>query len=81
MNQKFVLTKDIPYLALTGEPWGVFRENIWESRPRYNGTAVYIYFIASQASVSELILYPVSYTLYEIYATRIEHFRSGFNLT
>ena len=34
-------TKDTPYLALTGELWGVFWEYIWENWPRYNGTALY----------------------------------------
>ena len=34
-------TKDIPYLALTGELWGVFCEYFWENWPRYNGTALY----------------------------------------
>ena len=33
-------TKDAPYLALTGEVWGVFRDYIWENRPRYNGTTL-----------------------------------------
>ena len=35
-------TKDTPYLALTGELWGVFCEYLWEKWPRYNGTALYI---------------------------------------
>ena len=35
-------TKDTPYLALTGELWGVFCEYLWENQPRYNGTALYI---------------------------------------
>ena len=30
-----------PYLALTGELWGVFCEYLWENWPRYNGTALY----------------------------------------
>ena len=34
-------TKDTPYLALTGELWGVFCEYLWENWPRYNGTALY----------------------------------------
>ena len=36
------LTKDTTYLALTGELWGAFCEDIWENWPRYNGTALYI---------------------------------------
>ena len=35
-------TKDTPYLALTGDLWGVFCEYLWENQPRYNGTALYI---------------------------------------
>ena len=35
-------TKDTPYLALTGELWGVFSEYFWENWPRYNGTALYL---------------------------------------
>ena len=35
-------TKDTPYLARTGELWGVFCEYLWENQPRYNGTALYI---------------------------------------
>ena len=34
-------TKDTPYLALTGEIWGVFCEYFWENSPRYDGTALY----------------------------------------
>ena len=30
-------TKDAPYLALTGEIWGVFCEYFRENGPRYNG--------------------------------------------
>ena len=33
-------TKDTPYLALTGELWGVFSEYFLENWPRYNGTAL-----------------------------------------
>ena len=35
-------TKYTPYLALTGEPWGVFCEYLLENWPRYNGTALYM---------------------------------------
>ena len=34
-------TKHNPYLALTGELWGVFCEHLWENLPYYNGTALY----------------------------------------
>ena len=35
------ITKDTPYLALTGELWGVYCEGLGENGPRYNGTALY----------------------------------------
>ena len=35
-------TKDTPYLALTGELWGVFCEYLRENQLRYNGTALYM---------------------------------------
>ena len=35
------LTKETPYLALTGELWGVVCEELGENWPRYNGTALY----------------------------------------
>ena len=34
-------TKDTPYLALTGELWGVFCEYFFENLLRYNGTELY----------------------------------------
>ena len=34
------LAKYTPYLALTGELWGVFCEDFKENWPRYNGTAM-----------------------------------------
>ena len=38
----FVATKHTPYLALTGELWGVFCENFVENWSRNNGTALYL---------------------------------------
>ena len=35
------ITRDTPYLALTGELWGVYCEDFGENLPRYNGTALY----------------------------------------
>ena len=35
-------TKDIPYLALARELWGVFCEYLWSNQPRYNGTVLYL---------------------------------------
>ena len=48
-------TKDTPYLALTGELWGVFCEYLWENQPRYNGTALYIISSRGTRHVSPLL--------------------------
>ena len=34
-------TNDTPYLALTGELWGIFCEYLWENWLCYSGTALY----------------------------------------
>ena len=34
-------TKDTPYLAQSGELWGVFCEYLWENWPRYSSTTLY----------------------------------------
>ena len=34
--------KGIPYLALTGELWGVYCDDLGKNWPRYNGTALYV---------------------------------------
>ena len=40
------LFKSRLYLALTGEPWGVFCEEFGENWPRYNGTVLYtVYWV------------------------------------
>ena len=39
----FKLKKDTTYLALAGELWGVYYEDLGENGPRYNGTALYKY--------------------------------------
>ena len=44
------LTKNIPYLALTVELWGVFGEDFGDIWLRYNGTALY-WFRESQIKV------------------------------
>ena len=33
------ITRDTPYLALTGELWGIYCEDLGEKWPSYNGTA------------------------------------------
>ena len=35
-------TKNTSYLALTGELWSVYCEEIGETWPRYNGTGLYL---------------------------------------
>ena len=37
----FTLPSDTQYLALTGELWGVYCEELGEKWPRYNGAALY----------------------------------------
>ena len=37
-----LFSKDTPYLALTGELWGVICEDLGENWPLYNGTALYL---------------------------------------
>ena len=41
-NTDFELTLDTPYLTLTGEIWGIYRDYVEENWPRDNGTALYI---------------------------------------
>ena len=36
------ITTDIPYLALTGELYGVCCEDFGENQPHYNSTTVYL---------------------------------------
>ena len=36
------LTKNIPYLVLTGELWDVFCKEFGENWPRYNGAVQYV---------------------------------------
>ena len=42
-NSYFELKTDIPYLALTGELWGVFYVNCEENWPRHDGTALHMH--------------------------------------
>ena len=41
-KSEFVFTTDTPYLALTGELWGVYFEKFGESWPPYKDTALYM---------------------------------------
>ena len=41
-NSYFELKTDIPYLALTGELWGVYYVNCEENWPRHDGTALHM---------------------------------------
>ena len=40
------ITNYTPYLALTGELWGVFWEDLIENWPHYKGTALYVSLMA-----------------------------------
>ena len=40
-KSEFESTKDTPYLALTGELWGVYCEEFEENWPCYNSAALY----------------------------------------
>ena len=42
LKSVFKLTTDTPYLALTGEQWGVYYEGFEENWPHDNGTALYL---------------------------------------
>ena len=42
---EFEHTKDTPYLALTGELWGVFCEDF--GKKEYHGTALYLFLFQS----------------------------------
>ena len=37
---ELTITKDIPYLALTGKLWDVYCDNFGENWPHYNSTAL-----------------------------------------
>ena len=50
-------TKGTPYLALTGELWGVFCEYLWENVPRYNGTALYFQTLGIKAHTTEVSIH------------------------
>ena len=39
-NSDFRITTDTPYLALSGELWGVYREDIGDNPPHYNGATL-----------------------------------------
>ena len=43
-----------PYLALTGELWGVFCEYLWENWLHYNGTALYLKQNCPQMNITGL---------------------------
>ena len=46
------LTKDAPYLTLTGELWGVCCRDLGENWPHYNSTALY----NSRTSQTDMLL-------------------------
>ena len=44
-SDRFAFTNDMPYLALTSELWGVYRELYRETWPRYTENALYHKYI------------------------------------
>ena len=44
--KEVIFTKDIPYLALTGEVWDVFCDDLCEDWPRHDGTAPHSIMVA-----------------------------------
>ena len=53
----YELTKDTPYPTLTGELWGVCCEDMGENWSCYNGTTLYLRFMATQAYVIMCIFF------------------------
>ena len=60
------LTTKAPYLALTGEVWGVHHEEFEEKWPSYNGTALYLHMVPWSVSIDQfhksqnaLVPYPI----------------------
>ena len=41
-KSELVLTKDTPYLALSGEPWGICWEDFGENQPPFSSTTLYM---------------------------------------
>ena len=48
-------TKDTPYLALTGELWGVFCEYLSENLPSYNGTTLYSVVLLQHEKIAHVL--------------------------
>ena len=68
---EFVLTKDTPYLALTGELWSVYCEDLGENWLHYNG--ITLYKGAVKSLVYQVLLLPVWWfmtTNYTFFMTR-----------
>ena len=68
----FELKTDTPYLALTGELWGVSYENFKEDWPRHDGTALHIHIYAQMSecvfSLNAIINGRISFLLFHSYA-------------
>ena len=45
------ITTDTPYLALTGELWGVYCEDFGHNWTRYDGTALYVIRVATKSAI------------------------------
>ena len=51
LRWNFKFTTDTPYLALTGELWGVCCKDIGENWPHYNGSALYLVSLLSTTTI------------------------------
>ena len=49
----FRIITDTPQLALTGELWGIYCEDLGENWPRYNGTALYAAGISCSQAINQ----------------------------
>ena len=64
INQMLNPQKNSPYLAPTGELWGVFCEYLWENWPRYYGAALY------KAHKGTMILQSIRSTVRKVFKNR-----------
>ena len=66
-NSYFELKTDIPYLALTGELWGVYYVNCEENWPRHDGTALHMPIYTHIYTYKHIHIYMYIYTHIHIY--------------
>ena len=66
----FELTKDTPYLALSGELWSVFYEYFNRNWPCYKGFLLYIVIFPSRSCFALELIYALLSTHYAFYVQR-----------